>query len=68
MQGEGGVKPADPMFLRGLRQICQREGLLLVFDEVQCGMGRTGTLFAYQGYDVKPDIVTMAKAWGEDFP
>ena len=68
IQGEGGVRPADTAFLRGLRQICNREDILLIFDEVQCGMGRTGSLFAFQGYGVKPDIVTMAKGLGGGFP
>lgn len=68
VQGEGGVHPADLDFLRGLRQLCDRQNLLLIFDEVQCGMGRTGKLFAYQNYGVIPDIVTMAKALGGGIP
>jgi len=68
VQGEGGIKPADPAFLKGLRKLCDKEGILLIFDEVQCGMGRTGTLFAFQQYDVKPDIITMAKGLGGGFP
>jgi len=68
VQGEGGVHPADPTFLNGLRRICNREGILLVFDEVQCGVGRIGHFMAYQSYDIKPDIVTMAKALGGGFP
>ncbi|RMG33419.1 MAG: aspartate aminotransferase family protein [Planctomycetota bacterium] len=61
VQGEGGVNPADPEFLRGLRELCDRHGLLLIFDEVQTGMGRTGSWFAYQQYDVQPDMFTLAK-------
>lgn len=68
IQGEGGVKPADPAFLEGLRKLCDQAGILLIFDEVQCGMGRTGSLFAYQRYGVKPDIVTLAKGLGGGFP
>lgn len=68
VQGEGGIKPAEHNFLRGLRQICDREGILLICDEVQCGMGRTGKLFAYQTYGVVPDIVTMAKGLGGGIP
>jgi acetylornithine/N-succinyldiaminopimelate aminotransferase len=68
VQGEGGVTPATPEFLAALRELCDRHGALLVFDEIQCGMGRTGRLFAWQGYDVKPDVVTLAKALGSGFP
>ncbi|MEA1962569.1 MAG: aspartate aminotransferase family protein [Bacillota bacterium] len=68
IQGEGGIHPADPIFLKGLRRICNREGILLIFDEVQCGIGRTGQFFAYQTYGVTPDIVTMAKGLGGGFP
>lgn len=68
IQGEGGVRSADPGFLKALSQICQREGILLIFDEVQCGIGRTGHFFAYQGYGVVPDIVTLAKQLGGGFP
>lgn len=68
VQGEGGIKPADQDFLRGLRKICDREEILLICDEVQCGMGRTGKLFAYQTYGVVPDIVTMAKGLGGGIP
>lgn len=68
IQGEGGIKPADQNFLWGLRKICDREGILLIFDEVQCGMGRSGELFAYQTYGVVPDIVTMAKGLAGGFP
>jgi acetylornithine/N-succinyldiaminopimelate aminotransferase len=68
VQGEGGVTPATPEFLAALRELCDRHGALLVFDEIQCGMGRTGRLFAWQGYDVMPDVVTLAKALGSGFP
>lgn len=68
VQGEGGIRPASMKFLQGLRKICDQEGILLVFDEVQCGMGRTGSLFAFQQYGVKPDMVTMAKGLGGGFP
>ncbi len=68
VQGEGGIRPADPQFLQGLRELCDQAGILLIFDEVQCGMGRTGSLFAYQHYGIKPDIVTIAKGLGGGFP
>ncbi|HPF19762.1 MAG TPA: aspartate aminotransferase family protein [Syntrophomonas sp.] len=68
IQGEGGVHPADTVFLNSLRRICDREGILLIFDEVQCGVGRSGNFMAYQNYQVKPDIVTMAKGLGGGFP
>ena len=68
IQGEGGVHPTDPVFLNSLRRICDREGILLIFDEVQCGVGRSGKFMAYQKYMVKPDIVTMAKGLGGGFP
>lgn len=68
VQGEGGINPADPQFLAGIRDICDQEGILLIFDEVQSGMGRTGTFFAYQSYGIIPDIVTLAKGLGGGFP
>ncbi len=68
VQGEGGIRPADPAYLAGLRKLCDERGALLIFDEIQCGIGRTGTTFAYQGYDVVPDVVTIAKALGAGFP
>jgi predicted acetylornithine/succinylornithine family transaminase len=68
IQGEGGVHPADPVFLNSLRRICDREGILLIFDEVQCGVARSGHFMAYQSYGVKPDIATMAKGLGGGFP
>lgn len=68
VQGEGGVMPAKPVFLEGLRQLCDRHGALLMLDEIQCGMGRTGHLFACESYGVRPDVVTLAKALGAGFP
>lgn len=68
IQGEGGVTPATPEFLKGLRELCDQHQALLVFDEVQSGMGRTGKLFAYQHSGVVPDILTTAKALGGGFP
>ena len=68
VQGEGGIYPADPTFLSGIKEICEERDILLILDEVQCGMGRTGNMFAWQGYDVKPDIMTCAKALGCGIP
>jgi predicted acetylornithine/succinylornithine family transaminase len=68
IQGEAGVRPADPEFLRGLREICDANGALLIFDEVQTGVGRTGSFFAYEGYGVTPDIVCLAKGLGGGTP
>lgn len=68
VQGEGGVIVADEDFLVGLRRICDEQNLLLIFDEVQSGMGRTAKLFAYEHYGVNPDIFTLAKALGGGFP
>lgn len=68
VQGEGGVMPAAPGFLAAVRLLCDRHDALLVLDEIQCGMGRTGTLFAHWQDDVAPDIVTLAKALGGGFP
>ena len=68
IQGEGGIRPADLTFLRSLKHICDQAEILLIFDEVQCGIGRTGTLFAYEHYGVKPHIVTLAKGLGSGFP
>jgi acetylornithine/N-succinyldiaminopimelate aminotransferase len=68
IQGEGGVRVASNQFLRALRELCDANGLLLVFDEVQTGMGRTGDLFAYQHTGVTPDIMALAKALGGGFP
>ncbi|MFN2354242.1 MAG: aspartate aminotransferase family protein [Desulfopila sp.] len=68
IQGESGVRPLEREYLQGLRQLCDRHGLLLIFDEVQTGMGRSGTLFAYQQSDVIPDIMTLAKGLGNGLP
>jgi len=68
VQGEGGIRVATPEFLRGLRRLADEYGLLLFLDEVQCGMGRTGTLFAYEQVEIAPDIVTVAKGIGNGFP
>ncbi|WP_106477706.1 aspartate aminotransferase family protein [Phytohalomonas tamaricis] len=68
VQGEGGVTPATPEFLKGLRELCDQHDALLIFDEVQCGMGRTGQLYTYMHYGVTPDILTSAKALGGGFP
>ena len=68
MQGEGGVLPAQKAFLQGLRELCDRHNALLIFDEVQTGVGRTGALYAYMEYGVTPDILTSAKALGGGFP
>lgn len=68
IQGEGGITPATAEFLAGARELCDRHQALLIFDEVQCGMGRTGTLFSYMQYSVIPDILTTAKALGGGFP
>ena len=68
LMGEGGVRTVEPSFLRALRELCDQHGLLLVFDEVQTGMGRTGDLFAYQRTGVAPDIMSLAKALGGGFP
>jgi acetylornithine/N-succinyldiaminopimelate aminotransferase len=68
VQGEGGVRAPSADYLKGLRDICDEYGLMLVYDEVQCGMGRTGTLFAHQWAGVAPDIMAVAKALGNGFP
>jgi len=68
LQGEGGVRSADRSFLRALRQLCDEHGLLLVYDEVQCGFGRTGKLFAYEWSGAVPDVMAIAKALGGGFP
>ncbi len=68
VQAEGGVIPADKAFVQQLRQLCDEHDLLLIFDEVQTGMGRTGTLFAYEQYGIEPDIFTVAKGLGNGFP
>lgn len=68
VQGEAGVRPATPEFLRALRKVCDEQGLLLIFDEVQTGCGRLGSLFAFQRYEVMPDIVTLGKGLGGGVP
>ncbi|HCX4619758.1 TPA: succinylornithine/acetylornithine transaminase [Escherichia coli] len=68
IQGEGGVVPASNAFLHGLRELCDRHNALLIFDEVQTGVGRTGELYAYMHYGVTPDLLTTAKALGGGFP
>ena len=68
VQGEGGIRPASPEFLRALRGLCDEHGLLLIFDEVQCGVGRTGKLFAYEWPGIAPDIMAVAKGIGGGFP
>lgn len=68
LQGEGGIYPADADFIKGIREICDEKDIVLILDEIQCGMGRTGYLFAYQEYGIKPDITTVAKALGCGVP
>lgn len=68
IQGEGGIYPADSEFLKGVRELCDEHDILLILDEIQCGMGRTGYMFAWQEYGVEPDIMTAAKALGCGVP
>lgn len=68
VQGEGGIYPADPEFIKGVRKLCDERDILLILDEIQCGMGRTGDMFACQGYGVMPDVMTCAKALGCGVP
>jgi acetylornithine/N-succinyldiaminopimelate aminotransferase len=68
VQGEGGVNPAAPGFLAGVRELCDDRGILMLLDEVQTGIGRTGSMFAYQQADIEPDAMSMAKALGNGFP
>ncbi|MCC8130334.1 MAG: aspartate aminotransferase family protein [Ruminococcus sp.] len=68
IQGEGGIYPATPEFLTGVRRLCDETGALLILDEIQCGMVRSGDMFAWQTYGVKPDVMTVAKALGNGFP
>ena len=68
LQGEGGIHPATPEFLKGLRDICDEKDMLLILDEIQCGMGRTGYMYCFQKYGIKPDVLTTAKALGCGIP
>ena len=68
VQGEGGVRPADPAFLQELRSLCDEENIVLVLDEVQCGIGRTGKMFAFEHYGIMPDIMALAKGLGGGVP
>ncbi len=68
IQGEGGINPADPSYLKAIRELCDSHNILLMFDEVQCGIGRTGSLYAYQQLGVNPDILASAKGLGGGFP
>ena len=68
LQGEGGIHMATSEFMSGIRKICDEEGLLMICDEIQCGMARTGSMFAWQSYGTRPDIITMAKAIGSGVP
>ncbi len=68
LQGEGGIHMADAGFMKGIRELCDEEGILMICDEIQCGMGRTGSMFAWQSYGTKPDIMVMAKAIGSGVP
>lgn len=68
LQGEGGIYIAEESFIKGIRKICDENDILLICDEIQCGMGRTGSMFCYQNYDILPDIVTVAKALGCGVP
>lgn len=68
IQGEGGIRPADADYMRQVRQLCDETGIVLILDEIQCGVGRTGKFFAYEHYGIVPDIVTVAKALGGGMP
>ncbi|HZK18891.1 MAG TPA: acetylornithine transaminase [Clostridia bacterium] len=68
VQGEGGVHPASPEYLENVRELCTEKGLLLIYDEVQCGLGRTGKLFAYKHYNAEPDVMCLAKALAGGLP
>ncbi len=68
IQGEGGVSVSTPEFIQGLRKACDEHGLLLILDEVQCGYGRTGKMWAYEHYGIEPDIMSVAKGIGGGFP
>ncbi len=68
LQGEGGIYPVEKEFIEGIRKLCDEKDIILILDEIQCGMGRTGTMFAFEQYGIKPDILTMAKALGNGVP
>ncbi|WP_286152139.1 aspartate aminotransferase family protein [Sporofaciens musculi] len=68
LQGEGGINRASKEFMEGIRKLCDQEGILMICDEIQCGMGRTGEMFAWQSYGTRPDIMAMAKAIGSGLP
>ena len=68
LQGEGGINLATEEFMKGIRELCDKEGILMICDEVQCGMGRTGSMFAWQAYGIRPDLMSMAKAIGSGIP
>lgn len=68
IQGEGGIYPADPAFIKGVRDLCHEHDMLLILDEIQCGLGRSGEMFAWEHYGVKPDVMTVAKALGNGLP
>lgn len=68
IQGEGGIYPAEPEFLAGVKKLCEEHDMLLILDEIQCGMGRTGSFFAWQEYGICPDVMTVAKALGNGVP
>ncbi len=68
IQGEGGIYPAEQSFIEGVAELCRKKDILLILDEIQCGMGRTGKMFAWQNYNIKPDIMTAAKALGCGVP
>ncbi len=68
VQGEGGIYPATPEFIKGIRALCDEKDIVMICDEIQCGMGRTGKMFAFENYDIKPDIFTSAKALGGGVP
>ena len=68
VQGEGGIIPADREYLKAVRELCDKNDIMLLFDEVQCGMGRTGSFFAWQSFGVEPDALSMAKALGNGYP
>ncbi|MBR6486039.1 MAG: aminotransferase class III-fold pyridoxal phosphate-dependent enzyme, partial [Lachnospiraceae bacterium] len=68
IQGEGGIYPAEPEFIKKIRKLCDKRDILLILDEIQCGMGRSGNMFAFEAYGIKPDILTVAKAVGCGVP